>query len=148
MRQGGGSAAAFYLNQAVTEPESGARRAQQGDVSSPARAGSTPLQISRYPQSCPLEITHLGASTTHTGEERFPGAWVGASAFSSAENPDFTHLSPSPIEPGPPLGSEALSWPLHPLLVLAHHHSALAKLFLLPPPCNSWPKFLILASKA
>lgn len=30
-----------------------------------------PLKISRYPQSCPLEITHLGASTTHTERRDF-----------------------------------------------------------------------------
>lgn len=71
--------------------------------------------------------------------------WV---ALPSTENPGLLILHPLPSSRAPLLGSEALSQLLHPLLVVAHHHSALVKPFLLPPPCNSWPQFLILALKA
>lgn len=51
----------------------------------PVRAESTPMPISRYPQSCPLEIAHLGAPTTHTQRRDFLArGWL---ALSSTENP-------------------------------------------------------------
>lgn len=71
----------------------------------PVRARSTPMPISRYPQSCPLEIAHLGAPTTHTQRRDFLArGWL---ALSSTENPTLLSFCSVPwchSEAGPPGG--------------------------------------------
>lgn len=98
----------------------------------PVRARSTPMPISRYPQSCPLEIAHLGAPHHPHPEERFPGAWVACSFFYG--KPNFAQFLLSAMVPTVRQGPRG-GWQVfvpRPLVATCHHAPAWCQQHSLP----------------